>query len=242
MAWDNDENGTKKGPWGKRSTKPQMPDNGDEKPRGQSEGEAPDIDALLKQAQEKFGGFFGGGPGNDEKKGFGLIALVLLALWLGTGFYRVLPEENAVILTFGKWTSTRGESGLGYSLPWPIQTVMKVNVAFDRRVEVGFRDAPGTGKGNTSDVASESQMLTGDENIVDIDFVVTWRVSDAKNYLFNIRDPETTVKKVAESALREIVGRDKIQRALTEGLPNARIGDITACGAIIVTGSLNTND
>jgi membrane protease subunit HflK len=177
---------------------------------------------MLRQAQDRLGNIFSPKSGGESKKGLGLVALLVMALWLGTGFYRVLPEENAVLLTFGKWSSTRGESGLGYHIPWPIQTVMKVNVAFDRRVEIGFRDQPpsriaGNAATEKNNVASESQMLTGDENIVDIDFVVMWRIGDAKNYLFQIRDPETTIKKVAESAMRETIGRGKIQRALTEG-------------------------
>jgi membrane protease subunit HflK len=94
-----------------------------------------------------------------------------------------------------------------------------VNVAFDRRIEIGFRGRT-SGRlddGEKSNVSSESLMLTGDENIVDINFVVMWKISDAKNFLFQIRDPETTVKKVAESAMREIIGRSPIQKALTEG-------------------------
>ncbi len=221
MTWDDQDNkdGGGKGPWGSREGgKGDKPKTPWDPQRGESN---PDLDAMLRQAQDKFGGLFGGKSPNEGKKGISLLVLIIAALWLGTGFYRVLPGENVVLLTFGKWTSTRSEAGAGYHMPWPIQTVMAVNVAFDRRVEVGFRDQPpsriageATEKNN---VLSESQMLTGDENIVDIDFVVMWRVSDAKNYLFQIRDPETTVKKVAESAMRETIGRSAIQKALTEG-------------------------
>ncbi len=225
MVWDDDENkgGNGKGPWGSRD-----PGTGD-KPKGpwdqQRPGganEVPDLDEVLRHAQNKIGSIFGGKPSHgEEKKGIGLLFLLVLALWLGTGFYRVSPGENVVLLTFGKWTSTRAESGLGYHIPWPVQTVIPVNVAFDRRVQIGFTDQPGSrGSDDSSaksDVASESTMLTGDENIVDIDFVVMWKIGDAKNYLFRIRDPETTVKRVAESAMREIIGRSEIQKALTEG-------------------------
>jgi len=226
VAWnDQDDQDQKKGPWGSKNPEPgnhgQKPNNPwEQKPS--PEEEIPDLDALLRQAQGRFNNIFGSKPGGEGKKGIGLVILLILALWVSTGFYRVLPEENAVLLTFGKWTSTRGESGLGYHIPWPIQTVMKVNVAFDRRVEIGFRDQPpsriaGEAATEKNNVSSESQMLTGDENIVDIDFVVMWRIGDAKNYLFQIRDPETTIKKVAESAMREIIARGKIQTALTEG-------------------------
>jgi modulator of FtsH protease HflK len=223
MGWndDNNDGGNKKqGPWGgKRGGDDRTPPSG-----GHGNDDMPDIDAVLRQAQDRFRQTFGGGrprstgPDLGQKKGLGVLAVILLMLWLGTGLYRVLPEEDAVILTFGKWTSTRTESGLGYHLPWPVEIVQKVNVEFDRRIEVGFRDqsvsrATGDAK---NDVPSESLMLTGDENIIDIDFVVLWRVADARNFLFQIRDPESTIKKVAESAMREVIGRTMIQKALTE--------------------------
>lgn len=225
MAWDDEgDKEQKKGPWGaKDGDSGKSDDKKSKTPWGQKrrDDDMPDLDALLRQAQEGLNSVFGSAPAAGGKRNMALLGL-LLVLWLGTGFYRVLPEENAVLLTFGKWTSTRGESGLGYHIPWPVQTVMKVNVAFDRRVEIGFRDQPpsrisGEGSTEKNNIPSESQMLTGDENIVDIDFVVMWRIGDAKNYLFQIRDPETTIKKVSESAMREIIGRDKIQKALTEG-------------------------
>lgn len=194
------------GPWG-----------GGNNPWGQrpQNNNGGDLDDLLRQAQNRFKG---GNPfpaGNlPPTKVFLFAFLGLIALWLATGFYRVEPEENAVILTFGKWTTTRGEPGLGYRAPWPVQDVIKVNVAFDRRLEMGFREqASGSARRTVRD---ESTMLTGDENIIDIDFVVLWRISDAGKYLFRIRDPETTVKKVAESAMREIIGRTEIQKAMTE--------------------------
>lgn len=228
MARDNqDDQDRKKNPWGTKTSGQNDPS--DKKPRNPWEqgtdpnNDGPDLDALLREAQKRFGGIFNDSPGgNGGKKAISLVLLLIAGLWLATGFYRVLPEEHAVLLTFGKWTSTRVESGLGYHIPWPVQSVMKVNVAFDRRVEIGFRDQPPSRLAGETDTArsgvpSESQMLTGDENIVDIDFVVMWRIGDARNFLFEIRDPETTVKKVAESAMRETIGRSKIQKALTEG-------------------------
>lgn len=175
----------------------------------------PDIENMLRQAQERFrgGGKRGGGGGASgmpPHRAVMMGLIVLMLFWLSSGFYRVNPGENAVLLTFGKWTSTRGEPGLGYRLPWPIQNAVKLDVAFDRRIEVGFRGD------NRSAVAQESLMLTGDENIIDIKFVVLWRVSDAGNYLFKLVAPEATLKKVAESSMREVVGRTQIQRALTE--------------------------
>ncbi len=221
MSWNNQDNN--KGPWGSRKK------SSDERPEGHSPwedrgdqgggpGEGPDLDDIIRKAQERLNRKFQNpGPGNIN---FGFAFLVIAVLWAATGFYRVLPEENAVILTFGKWTSTRTEPGLGYRAPWPIQQVEKVNVTFERRIEIGFREtAPSRSRTQASggDMPGESLMLTGDENIIDIDFVVLWRINDAGKYLFEIRDPETTVKKVAESAMREVIGRTPIQKALTEG-------------------------
>lgn len=215
------------GPWG---SGPRRPDNnngnGPQGPRGSGD---PDLDAVLRQAQERFRTVFGQGGGGNARPprsapaiSFAGIFAVAIGLWLASGFYRVEPQENAVILTFGKWSDTRTEAGLGYAIPWPVQEVMKVDVAFDRRLEVGFRDQ--TGPRGGTDVPGESLMVTGDENIIDIDFVVLWRIGDAGKYLFQIRDPETTVKKVAESAMREIIGRTPIQKALTEARGEVEAG------------------
>lgn len=227
------------GPWG---SGPRRPDNngsgnngshGGKGPNGPRGTGDPDLDAVLRQAQERFRTVFGQGGGTGGARpprsggaGFnfsfaGLFA-VALGLWLASGFYRVEPQENAVILTFGKWSDTRTEAGLGYALPWPIQEINKVDVAFDRRLEVGFRDQTGPRVG--TDVPGESLMVTGDENIIDIDFIVLWNIMDARNYLFQIRDPESTVKKVAESAMREIIGRTPIQKALTEARGEVEVG------------------
>ena len=203
------------GPWGK-------PPGGDNKSS---------VEDMMRDAEQRLkrgfgGGGFGGGPRRPQAPRFGgdippvkviiLGVLIVALLWLASGLYRVQPEENAVILTFGKWTDTRAESGLGYAFPAPIQEVQKVNVAFDRRLEVGFRDGADSRQSGTS-MNAESMMLTGDENIIDINFVVLWRISDAGKFLFNIRDQELTLRNVAESAMRETIGQAKIQKALTEG-------------------------
>jgi membrane protease subunit HflK len=193
------------GPWG-------APPNGGGKKGGGGhggKGNPPDIDDMLRSAQNKFKKF-GSRPPQDfnSVKIIAGAAAAIVVLWLATGFYRVEPEENAVIMTFGKWTDTRQEPGLGYHVPYPVQEIIKVNVSGQRRIEIGAR-------GNTA-VPEESMMLTGDENIIDINFVVLWNISDAGKYLFRVRDPDQTLKKVAESAMREIIGRTQIQKALTE--------------------------
>ena len=223
-----------KSPWGSKPGK-NKPNSGQNRPdqgrKGGQRGGEPDLDEMLRQAHQRIGAMFGGGGnggGRGPRRGgagagdlpVGKIIIIGLIIYALTGFYRVLPEEHAVIKTFGEWTGTKETPGLAYHIPWPVQTVEKVNVTFERRIEIGFRgEAPRRGtaaRGANSDIASESLMLTGDENIIDIDFVVLWRINDAGKYLFEIRDPENTIKKVAESAMREIIGRTKIQQALTE--------------------------
>jgi membrane protease subunit HflK len=206
---NNGNNGGGQNPWGQRPNRPDQD---------------PDLDNVLRQAQDRFKSAFGdrGAGGNPFNPGKAILAGIGIAaaLWLSTGFYRVLPEEDAVIMTFGKWTSTRDESGLGYALPWPIQEVNKVNVGFDRRVEVGFREQTSTkntrAAASSSDVPFESLMLTGDENIIDINFVVLWRISDAGKYLFKIRDPKPPSKRYRKAPCVKLSGRPKSRRALNE--------------------------
>ncbi|MBI1326802.1 MAG: FtsH protease activity modulator HflK [Alphaproteobacteria bacterium] len=156
-------------------------------------------------------------PGSSPIRIFILAIAAVAALWLASGFYFIQPNQHGVVLTFGKYTKTEETSGLKYRLPAPFQTAQIVDVTSERRIEVGYRgEANRSSRSSMADILHESLMLTGDENIVDINFVVLWRISDARNYLFEIRDPEATIKIVAESAMREIIGRTKIQSALTE--------------------------
>jgi membrane protease subunit HflK len=144
--------------------------------------------------------------------------LGVLVLWLVFGgiFYRVQPDEQGVVLRFGKWVDTT-PPGLHFKWPAPIDTVMTPKVTRVNRILVGLRDSDVPGRSTGRDIPEESLMLTGDENIVDIDFTVFWKIKDAGQYLFNIRNPQQTVKLVAESAMREVIGQTKIQSALTEG-------------------------
>ena len=207
-----------KGPWGGNDDQP-SPSQPSKSPWGGKDNE--DVDALLRDAQNRFKKSFGNGGGPSfpipgAGRGLGFLFLAALVIWISTGLYRVQPSEDAVIMTFGKWTGTKTDAGLGYHLPWPVQDVQKVDVALDRRIIIGFRDGGSVGNPDNTDVSFESQMLTGDENIININFVVLWHIADAGKYLFQIRDPESTIKKVAESAMREIIGRTPIQKALTE--------------------------
>ncbi len=144
-----------------------------------------------------------------------IIIIVLIIIgWALTGFYRVQPDEQGVVLRFGEYSRTTGP-GLRYHLPWPIEAVELPSVTTINRIDIGFRGASDA-RTASRDIPEESLMLTGDENIIDIDFTVLWRINDARAFLFNIRDPEATVQVVAESAMREIIGQTDIQPALTE--------------------------
>ena len=184
-------------------------------------GPIPDLDALIRQAQAVLGGLLPGGRGMGVG-GLTILGAIILALWFGSGFYRVQPDEQGIVLRFGAysyWTP----SGLHWHLPWPIERVERPAVTRINRTEIGYRSGT-TGRvesGRDSggrDVLAESLMLTGDENIIDIDVAVLWRIrgNGASEFLFNARRPEELVFGVAESSMREVIGRTPIQPALTE--------------------------
>src|SRR5205814_3005844 len=159
---------------------------------------------------------FPGGFGTST--GVAVVLIAILVLWLVSGFYRVLPDELGVVLRFGAYNRT-AQPGLNYHLPTPIESVLRPSVTRINRTEIGYRagEAPATRGAASREVNEEALMLTGDENIVDINFTVFWVIKDAQAYLFNIRDPEATVKSAAESAMREVVGETPIAQALSEG-------------------------
>jgi membrane protease subunit HflK len=154
--------------------------------------------------------------GHFSSLGIALVLLAALAIWGLSGFFRVQSEELGVVLRFGKHVRTV-QPGLNYHLPYPIETVLKPQALRVSTLSIGMR--VGTGRSGTSmqDIPEESLMLTGDENIVDVDFTVLWRIKPdgVGDYLFNIQNPEGTVKAVAESAMREVIGRSDIQPILT---------------------------
>ena len=136
-------------------------------------------------------------------------------LWLASGFYRVLPDQQGIVLRFGAYNRTT-QPGLNYHLPAPIESALTPSVTHINRLEIGYRTSDARGASGRQ-VPEEALMLTGDENIVDINFTVFWLIKDAQSYLFNIRNPEATVKSAAESAMREVVGETPIAAALAEG-------------------------
>jgi membrane protease subunit HflK len=146
------------------------------------------------------------------------VIAVLLVIWGMTGFYRVQPDEHGVVLRFGQWVRTEELPGLKYHLPAPIESVLLPKVTRVNSVEVGYRTGGDPRRpGAERDVPDESLILTGDENIIDIDFVVFWQIGNARDYLFQLREPDGTVRRAAESAMREVVGNNKIETVQTEG-------------------------
>lgn len=144
----------------------------------------------------------------------GIVVLALLG-WAATGFYIVNPEQVGVVKRFGKFSYITG-AGPHWHLPYPIETVLRPNVTGFRRLEVGFRTVSVGPPARYQKVPAESHMLTGDENIVSCEFIVQYRVKDPAAFLFHVADPEEAVRSAAESAMREVVGRNLVDDVLTE--------------------------
>jgi len=182
----------------------------------------PNIDEVVEKIQKLINKFLPGGKSSGRKPIiFGLILLV--ALWAFSGLYRVLPDEQGVVLRFGKFVSTT-QPGLNYHIPYPIETVLTPKVTKVNRIDVGFRSASDSGRSSgIGDVPEESLMLTGDENIVNIDFSVFWVIKDAGKFLFKIQSPIETVKAAAETAMREVIAKSQLQPILTEGRSSIEI-------------------
>ena len=192
-----------KGPWGSG-------------PQPGSGPTPPDLEEILRRSQDRLRRVLpGGSMGN---KGFALIALAAVALWGLSGFFRVEPDELGVVLRFGKEVR-EVQPGLNYHLPYPIETALTPKALRVNKIDIGMRLVDDVRRGGTMtrDVPEESLMLTGDENIVDVDFAVLWKVkpTGVGDFLFNIQNPEGTVKAVAESAMREVIGRSDIEPILT---------------------------
>jgi len=169
---------------------------------------------MLRRQQQRFKGMMPSGFGGPKLISLGVLALVLL--WAFSGLYRVQPNQQGVELVFGSYTGVPTDPGLHWNWPSPIGQVYRPDVTRENRIEVGFRSGIDSRSGSGRDVAEESQMITGDENIVDIDFVVFWRIRNAGDFLFNLQNPEQTVKVSAEAVMRDIIGSMRIQDALTE--------------------------
>lgn len=197
-------NGGGNGPWGRG--------NGG----GRNNGSGPNLDDLIRQGQERLRRVMRGGPGAGSGRTVLMLAAAAVVAWMLTGIYKVEPDQQGVVMRFGKWVDTT-ESGLHYHLPYPVETVLLPSVTKINQLPLGFRAAGDSRfERGMTDVPQESRMLTGDENIVEADFTVFWQIKDAGKFLFNVRDAEGTVKVAAESAMREMIGRNPIQAALSD--------------------------
>lgn len=212
MPWKQQGGGGGGGPWGSGGG-----GGGGGGPWGGGGGggggpQSPDFEDLIRRGQDRIKQLLPGGFGTG--RGIILVVLLVILAWGFSGFYRVQPGEQGVELLFGKYLNTTS-TGLHWWAPSPIGERHTPNVERTNQTSVGFR---GVSRGNTEgeirDVPQESLMLTGDQNIIDIDFLIQWRIKNAKDYLFNIRNPDATVKLAAESAIREIVGQTPLEDAL----------------------------
>ncbi|WP_413816423.1 FtsH protease activity modulator HflK [Pigmentiphaga sp.] len=221
----NDSNWGRGSGGGSGNEPPRRPNDG----RDNNSGGPPDLDELWRDFNRKLGGLFGrrpsgppSGNGNGGGRfspssrgtGIGLVVVVVVValLWLASGFFIVQEGQVAVVTQFGKYKETT-RAGFQWRLPYPIQSHEIVNLSQLRTIEVGFRNT------SRSKVLQESLMLTDDENIVDMQFVVQYRLKEtgARDYLFNNRGPDEAVKQAAETAMREIVGKKKMDFVLYEG-------------------------
>ena len=193
MSWNNPGGG---GPWG----------GGGKNPLGGFN--PPDFEEFLRKTQERIRKLMPGGMGRN--RGFIVVLAAVVLFWLASGFYRVEPDEEGIVLRFGAFDRTTSP-GLNYHLPVPIEEAITPKVTRVNRIEIGYRSD------TRGDIPQEALMLTGDENIVDINFTVFYLINNAQNYLFSIRDPDGTVKVAAESAMREVIGHTEIASALAEG-------------------------
>ena len=202
MPWSNQSGGGGGwksgggGPWGQRP-----PGGGG---GGAGGGPGPDLEEMLRKGQDRLRQAMPGGGGN--KMIWAIAMLVIIGIWAANSFYTVDAEEEGVVLRFGKYVRST-PPGLHFII-WPIETVEKPKVQAENQLNFGVSSRGGS---------QEGLMLAGDQNIVDIKFTVLWKIQDARKYLFNVRDPELLVRYVAESAMREIVGRTPAEQIRTQG-------------------------
>jgi membrane protease subunit HflK len=205
MSW-NEPGGNKKDPWSGR----------------ESPSQPPELDEVLKSLQDKLGGLFGSGRRGGQGGGnpaplMGLLSLVVAVLWALTGIYLVDEGSRGVVTRFGAYVETT-QPGLHWHVPTPIERVDVVNMEQQRFLEIGYRS--GGRQQSQGSVPKEALMLTQDENIIDIRLAVQYQIKDARDYLFNVADPDLTLKQVIESAQRAVIGKNTMDFVLTEGRSN----------------------
>ena len=246
MPWNDNKGGGGwtpggggRGPWG------QGPSNGGGRGQGPNI-RPPDLDELFKRIRERLRQWF-----PNQPPGAVLMTIIggaLLMLWLWTGVQIIPPAEQGIVLRFGAYTGAPLGPGFHMRLPVPIETVSRVNVGETRQINVGFT-ARAEGDRSAPVVSRSSMMLTGDENIMHVDFTIQWQVKDAVDFLFQVEDVENTVRAVSESAMREFVGqtpvdlimtvnRGKIEQQVRE--TSQRVLDAYKAGVSIISVSLQT--
>ncbi len=212
MPWSNQSGG----PWGSGSRGPWGSGPQSQGPR------PPDLEEFLRRSQDKLRNLL---PGNLGGRSIALIGLAALVLWGFSGFFRVEPDELGVVLRFGQFVR-EVQPGLNYHLPYPIETALTPQALRVNKIDIGMRLSEDMRRGPTMrDVPEESLMLTGDQNIVDVDFSVLWKVkpNGVGDYLFNVESPSGTVKAVAESAMRAVIGHSNMQAILTGDRPKIEV-------------------
>ncbi len=196
-------------------------DNNNQNPWGGNGQTPPELDAVIKDFKNKFDNFFGGKKSSDSKEGgspstggFKYIFVLALLVWLLSGIYIIDPAEKGVILRFGAFQEETSQ-GPHWHLPYPIESLNRINVEQIRTTQIGYRDAISNRRGGN--VSSESLMLTKDENMIDAKFAVQYKINDVQAYLFNVANPDATLRHVVESAIRQVVGKNTMDYVLTEG-------------------------
>jgi len=203
MAWNDND---KQNPWGGNGQTP------------------PELDAVIKDFKNKFDNFFGGKKASGSKEGgnipsaggFKYIFILALLVWGLSGIYIIDPAEKGVVLRFGAFQEETSQ-GPHWHLPFPIETLNRINVEQIRTAEIGYRNVVSGSRRFGGNVSSESLMLTKDENMIDAKFAVQYKINDVQAYLFNVANPDATLRHVAESAIRQVVGKNTMDYILTEG-------------------------
>lgn len=197
-----------------------MSDN-KQNPWGGGNQTPPELDEVLKDFKNKFGNVFGGGssskpnlPAIPKTGGFKYLLILALLVWLLSGIYIIEPAEKGVVLRFGAFQEETGQ-GPHWHLPYPIETLNRINVEQIRTTQIGYRDAVRNRRGGN--VSSESLMLTKDENMIDAKFAIQYKINDVQAYLFNVANPDITLRQAVESAIRQVVGKNSMDYVLTEG-------------------------
>lgn len=203
MAWNDNNNN--QNPWGGNNQTP------------------PELDEVIKEFKNKFNGLFGSNKSTNSSEtptppqgSVKFIVIIAVLVWMLSGIYIIDPAEKGVVLRFGAFQEETSQ-GPHWHLPFPIETVNRVNVEQIRTAEIGYRNAVKGGRNFGGNVSSESLMLTKDENMIDAKFAVQYKINDVQAYLFNVASPDTTLRHVSESAIRQVVGQNTMDYILTEG-------------------------